>query len=130
MFSGSSRHSGTRVYWLFSTLSMIVCGGSSAHTVSILVRWTMMSSTCSSRRSSTPPSMFASPRATAPSLAPRPMVPRISSCAARMLAASSAFDGVIRRILRTMKRIAMVTGASSQMTACISGATASAMRSG
>ena len=79
--------------------------------VCILVRWTMMSSTCRSLRSSTPPSMAASPLATAPPMVFSSMVPRISSCAARMLAASSRRVGVISRIRRTMTWMAVVSGA-------------------
>ena len=78
--------------------------------VCILVRCTMMSSTCRLRRSSTPPSIAASPLATAPPMVCSWMVPRISSCAARMLAASSRLVGVMRRIRRTMNWIAAVSG--------------------
>ena len=129
MFSGLSFHIGTRVYWPFRISSITFCGASSTLMVCILVRWTMMSSTCRSLRSRTPPSMAASPLATAPPIVFSSMVPRISSCAARILAASSSRDGVSLRIRRTMIWMAVVSGPSSTIMTRMIGATNSATRS-
>ena len=129
MFSGSSFHTGTRVYCDFKTSSITFCGASSMSMVCILVRCTMMSSTCRSLRSRTPPSMSASPFATAPPIVFSSMVPRISSWAARMFAASSRRVGVIFRISRTMNWITVVSGPSRTIITRMIGATNSATRS-
>ena len=89
MFSGSSFHRGMRVCWLFSTSSTTFCGGSSMLMVCILVRCTMMSSTCRLLRSSTPPSMAASPLATAP-----PMVLQLDG-AADLLVRGQDIGGIV-----------------------------------
>jgi hypothetical protein len=56
-------------------------GGSSPLTMRILVRWTMMSETSSSARSSRPPRRSRSSLTTEPSLCSTSTAPRISSCA-------------------------------------------------
>ncbi len=58
------------------------------------------------------------------------MVPRISSCAARMLASSSTVVGVSFKTWRTMNSTAIVSGFNTTMSVCITGATESEMRSG
>ena len=73
--------------------------------------------------------MLASPRATVPSFSDSSMVPRSSSCAARMLAASSTLVGVSFSSCRTMNWIAVVAGASPTIARRMNGATKRATRS-
>ena len=68
MFSGSPRHSGTRVCWdVDHRIHAVSRGGRSASTLSMLVRCSITSPTLSSRRSRMPPIMSRCSRSTLPS---------------------------------------------------------------
>ena len=97
--------------------------------VCILVRWTMMSSTCRSLQveHAAEHRRIALGDRAADGLSS--MVPRISSCAARMLAASSRLVGVSFRIRRTMYWMAVGERVSRTMITRMIGATNSATRS-
>ncbi len=130
MFSGLSRHNGTRVTGAASTSRTISSVGWPTSTMIISVRWTITSETSSSGRSSKPPNMSRSSFSTPPSRCRRSTAPRSSSCAERIGRCSPTRIPTRDRIQRTSASIAMSTGPNRRTTHSIGLATINAMRSG
>ncbi len=112
MFSVSSLYSGRRVKGLSSARATRSRTGRSASIIEIEVRWTMISETSMSDRSSTPPSMRRSRLSTAPSEWWYSTAPRISSCAASTSASMSSRTPNRPRVRRTIHWMAYITGPS------------------
>ena len=113
MLSGEPRHSGSRVTPAASTASISSRGGSSASSMTILVRWTMTSETVSSRRSSRPPIMSRSSFSTTPARCIRSTAPRNSSRGVRIDWILPSGMPTARRMSRTSHSTAAEIGRST-----------------